>query len=113
MKKVIIWIAVLQVFLCSLFEAGIAVSEDLNLDLISNHVYGKLAIVTDLDSNEDFVSVTDWNGSVWQFYGIEDWNIGDFVDLVMYDNLTEDFIYDDIVISAHYERVDLVSQWGF
>ena len=113
MKKVIIWVAVLQVFLCSMFEAGVAVSEDLNLDLISNHVYGKLAVITDLDFNKDLVSVKDWNGQVWQFYGTEDWNIGDFVDLVFYDNSTENSIYDDIIIAAHYERVDLVSRWGF
>lgn len=111
MKKVITMIAVLHVFLCNLFEVSIAVSED--LDSISNHVYGMLAVVTDLDSAEDLVSVTNWNGDVWQFYEIEDWCIGDYVDLVMHDNFTEDSIYDDIILSATYERVDLVSQWGF
>lgn len=110
MKKVITLIAVLHVFLCNLLEVSVAVSED--LDSISNHIYGMLAIVTDLDSTEDLVSVTNWNGDIWQFYGTEDWCIGDYCSLVMYDNLTEDSIYDDIVISVIYERPDLVSKWG-
>lgn len=110
MKKIITLMAALMVFLCTMFGLNAAVGED--LDWISNHIYGRLAIVTDLDFDEDLVSVKDWCGLVWQFYGIEDWNIGDFVNLILYDNLTEDSIFDDLIIRTLYERVDLVSQWG-
>lgn len=107
MKKVLTIIAVLHVFMSNLFNVNMAMSED--LESISNHTYGMLAVVTDLDLIEDLVSVSNWNGDVWQFYGVDDWCVGDLVVLVMHDNSTKDSIYDDIILSAYYERLNLVT----
>lgn len=76
-------------------------------DYQSAGYYAKLAAVTATDPAADLVTVTDCNGFVWTFYGVEDWQPGDCAALLMYDNGTET-IYDDEVISARYERPDLL-----
>lgn len=108
MKKVITVIAVLHVFLSVIFDVGFAPAEDLNSDSIPEHIYAKLGVIVDFDYTEDLVFVSDWNGDIWSFHGIEDWAIWDYVDLVFHDNGTPMTIYDDVILSVHYERVDLV-----
>lgn len=105
--RFMVWLAILSTIFCGVFEVGMAYSEGAEVS-DSEHIYGMLGVVVDLDSNKDLVSVSNWNGDIWQFYGVEDWNVGDFVDLVMWDNKTEDTIYDDVILRATYERVDLV-----
>ena len=105
--RFMVWIAILSTIFCGVFEIGTAYSDAAEVP-DSEHIYGMLGVVVDLNSNEDLVSVSNWNGDIWQFHGVEDWNAGDFVDLVMWDNNTEATIYDDVILSATYERVDLV-----
>lgn len=105
--RFLVWIAILSTLFCGVFEVGVAQSDAAEVP-DSEHIYGMLGIVVDLDSSKDLVSVSNWNGDTWQFYGVEDWNVGDFADLVMWDNNTENTIYDDVILRATYERVDLV-----
>lgn len=63
--------------------------------------YPMTAIVVECDSSNDAVTVRDSEGQEFQFYGIEDWNVGDVASLLM-DNSGTDRIFDDIIVKAHY-----------
>lgn len=65
-------------------------------------VYPDMGVVTDVNSETDIVEVTMFNGESSEFYGAEDWFEGDFVALIMSDNGTPDYIYDDMIIDANY-----------
>ena len=110
MKKLISVVVVFTILFSIILPADPARAEDLAFRLISEHTYGKLCKVAGFDFNEDLVLFLDWNGQIWEWDGIEDWEIGDFASMVFFDNLTPNTIYDDIILSASYERVDLV--WG-
>lgn len=63
--------------------------------------YSLTACVVEIDREGDTVTVEDSTGNRWQFYGVEDWQIGDCASLLMWDNGT-DLIFDDEVHSARY-----------
>lgn len=65
------------------------------------HIYPLYSVVTEVDKENDIVTVTDFNGNDWQFSGCEDWECGNIASLIMHDNGTPD-IYDDIIIKAEY-----------
>lgn len=64
--------------------------------------YPRTAIVTDINYLTDTVVCTDCAGVVWMFADVEDWNIGDIVSMLMFDNDTPDSIYDDEIVMAYY-----------
>lgn len=72
-------------------------------------IYARAAVVVAVDIDNETVTAQDAAGNLWSFYsdGAGDWLPGDGVSLAMYDNGTED-ISDDEVISARYERFDLL-----
>ena len=63
--------------------------------------YPLTTIVTEINPEIDVVSITDNNGFVWQFYGVEDWKEGDICSVIMNDNGTET-IFDDIIVTTRY-----------
>ena len=63
--------------------------------------YPLTAIVTEINPEIDVVSITDNNGSVWQFCGVEDWKEGDICSVIMNDNGTET-IFDDTIVTTRY-----------
>lgn len=67
----------------------------------ADHTYPLTTIVTEINPEIDVVSVTDNNGFVWQFYGVEDWEEGDICSVIMNDNGTET-ILDDIIVTTRY-----------
>ena len=56
------------------------------------HLYSISTTVTAIEIN---------NGNIWEFYGVEDWEVGDSCALTMYDNKTEQ-IFDDEIIRTTY-----------
>ena len=62
-------------------------------------LYTNTYVVTDFESATDTVVVEDTMGNEWAFYGIEDYQIGDDIIAVMYDNSTMS-IYDDSFVYA-------------
>lgn len=68
--------------------------------------YALTAQVVELDFDSDVVTCVDCNGNLWEFYGCEDWQIGDCVALLMNDNGTEK-IFDDKIEKALYNAWDL------
>lgn len=63
--------------------------------------YPLTTIVAEINPEIDVVSITDNNGFVWQFYGVEDWEKGDICSVIMNDNGTET-IFDDIIVTTRY-----------
>lgn len=70
-----------------------------------NHRYALTTKVIALDHESDVVTVEDFNGNAWTFYGVEDWQIGDFASLLMDNNGTPETIYDDVITMAHYAGI--------
>lgn len=58
--------------------------------------------VSTIDREADVVKCVDGAGNVWEFYGVEDWQVGDFASLLMDNNGTTETIYDDVITMAHY-----------
>lgn len=57
--------------------------------------------VTTIDRNRDMVTCVDAEEQVWQFFGAEDYLIGDLVKCEIDDNGTLEFS-DDIILNHHY-----------
>lgn len=71
-----------------------------------HETYSSLFEVTEIDRIEHVVTITDCNGFDFQFYGDDDWEIGDMLTAIMDNNGTHK-ITDDEIISVRYERPDL------
>lgn len=69
------------------------------LDRVS--VYPQTTIVTEVDYKSDLVTISTFTGVEYQFYGCEDWYVGDICSVIFCDNGTST-IYDDIIISTRY-----------
>lgn len=64
-------------------------------------IYATCGVVTETDTVNDVVTIEDYNGNLFQFEGVEDYEEGDIVSCIMYNNNTED-ITDDVIISCRY-----------
>ena len=61
------------------------------------HLYPMIGIVTEIDEENDIVTITDEDGEAWQFEGIADNEIGDVCAMIMNDKGTYWFDDDEIV----------------
>lgn len=86
MKKTVIALVLLLVILASTACA---------------ELYPMTTVVSKLDTELDLVYCTDFNGMIWVFEGIEDWEVGDIASMIMADNRTEQII-DDMIIQVRY-----------
>lgn len=74
----------------------------LGIITVSNF-HSRVAMVTEIDTENNLITVTCGNGNIFSFYtDIEDWCCGDLCSLIMYDKGT-DIVYDDIIVSARYD----------
>ena len=64
--------------------------------------YALSAQVVECDASTDTVVCEDYTGNLWEFDGVDDWEVGDYVALLMNDCGTSS-IYDDEIISARYQ----------
>ena len=67
-----------------------------------HEIYAKSAIVVDVNYDTDLVTVEDFGGFLWQFFGCEDWEAGDICAMVMDNSGTPDTIFDDVVMNTNY-----------
>lgn len=68
---------------------------------VVHEIYPTSAIVTEV--TDDFVTITDFEGRMWQFYDdCEDWMAGDICAVIMDNNGTNETVYDDIVLKTRY-----------
>lgn len=66
-----------------------------------SELYPTTGIVTEVDTLNDTVTFTDFNGFEWSFKGIEDYCTGDRVAAIMDDKGTEN-IFDDEIVKVRY-----------
>ena len=85
--------------ICAIFLAGSG--EAGQVSERSPELYPATAVVIGFDAESDEVFAEDYNGNVWAFTGIEDWEVGDFAAFVMSDAGTES-VYDDEIVSVRY-----------
>lgn len=70
----------------------------------SASLYATTFVVIETRKTDDTVILTDMtSGHKYSFYGIEDWEVGDIATCIMSDNGTEDYIYDDQILTVKYE----------
>ena len=65
-------------------------------------LYPKTAICLAVNRQTDVVTVADVNGTKFTFTGCQDFEEGDLIALIMNNNGTPDYIWDDTVASARY-----------
>lgn len=76
------------------------------------NLYPQTFVVVSVDYSENLVTVKDFNGFLWQFYGTEDWIENDICSAIVYDNGTES-IFDDEIVSIHYTGwIENENSWG-
>lgn len=71
-------------------------------EIKTDNLYALSTTVTSINPSTDTVTVEDYNGNLWSFSGIEDWQINDRCSLIMNTNNTPS-IYDDIIVSQKYD----------
>lgn len=64
-------------------------------------LYLRFGNVVDLEYDCDCVTVDDGMGNLWEFYGVDYFFFDDLAVMIMSDNDTPDWIYDDIVVNAY------------
>ena len=98
MKKIIIAVLVIAAVL-----VGLSVGLNLNkTEEVKNNVYPLTVVVIEIDHEGDIVTCVDGADNFWEFYGVEDWQTGDYVSLLMDDNGTPETIYDDVITMTLY-----------
>ena len=65
-------------------------------------MYPKATICLAVNHQTDVVTVSDCNETEWQFNGCQDFEEGDLIALIMNDNGTQNYIWDDTVVTARY-----------
>jgi hypothetical protein len=67
----------------------------------TEEIYPRTMVVSEINAETDTVILTDTVGYVWEFCGVEDWEVGDICSCIMDTNGTEN-ITDDIIVDARY-----------
>lgn len=106
MKNTILAIVVI---ICVITVCTLSITAIKRAEPISNSYYALTAQVVEIDKTADVVTCEDSNGNLWDFYGVEDWQKGDCVSLLMNTNGTEN-IYDDEICGTTYGTWDLSKQ---
>lgn len=66
------------------------------------NTYPKTTVCLAVNHQTDTVTVADCNGTEWKFSGCQDFEEGDLIALIMNDNGTQNYIWDDTVVTARY-----------
>lgn len=103
MKKEINSFAVVIVILCGLLCATLIWFRYLDMNApVEHEIYPTSMIVTEVDYESDLVTIVDFEGRMYQFYGCEDWYENDICAVIMDDNGTTETVYDDIILQTRY-----------
>ena len=86
MKKLILLAMVITALLC---QSALA------------DTYPTLFVVTEVDEVSDSMLMVDFNGQLWEWYGIEDTFPGDMIAAIM-DDLGTNEVYDDEIVAIRY-----------
>lgn len=72
----------------------------LPIGAVAEEMYCRFGEVVDIEYEYDIVTVDDGIGNLWEFFGVDYFEYGDLVVMIMGDRGTED-IYDDHVLNAY------------
>lgn len=75
--------------------------------LVVSNIYQNTGMVTNIDNENDIVTVTDFEGKQYEFEEVEDWMIGDYVLMTIDNNGTLNDFEDDKIINARYIGYDV------
>lgn len=65
-------------------------------------LYTRTGLIVDLDYTTDTVTVVDGVGLTWQFFGCEDYCVGDLVEMLFREAGKPQYIFDDVIVSTSY-----------
>ena len=68
-------------------------------------IYPRAGRIVEVNRFEDTVVFVDGAGFLWQFYGAEDYAVGDIIACIYWDADTPDVITDDEVIDVQYAGI--------
>jgi hypothetical protein len=97
------WLAVILMILLIAFVVWIHMLPQLYAKPVESQQYALTTKVVDLDFENDLVTCEDCNGNLWQFFGVEDWEIEDGASLLMNDSGTPE-IWDDVIESVRFNN---------
>lgn len=92
-------IAIATITLSSMFLGG---TQQKSSDEVAKKYYALTTVVEKVDYKKDTVTCIDFNGNLWEFYGVEDWQKDDIASLLM-DNKGTPEIYDDVIVKSYYD----------
>lgn len=96
MKRIIFTTIILAIFTLSFFAHA--------------EIYPTTFIVTNINVDNNLLTLTDFTGNEWLYESIEDWFIGDITSAIM-DNNNSEHIEDDIIIQLKYEGY--IEDWEY
>lgn len=64
-------------------------------------LYPTVFLVNAIDEDADTMELVDFNGFIWEYHGVEDFEVDDFAAAIMDDADTE-FIFDDTIVTLRY-----------
>lgn len=67
----------------------------------ADRLYPLNTVVQEINEETDTVTCADYSGNLWEFYGVEDWQKGDFATMIM-DTCDTANIFDDEIIKVKY-----------
>ena len=105
--KVIIAVMI-TVILMSPFSASAGGSVRGKVKISGREYYATNLKVTKVNRKTDTVYCKNWCGFSYHFKGVSDLEKGDVIACIMYTKGTPNNIKDDVVLTAKYERVDLL-----
>lgn len=81
-------------------------------------LYPRFGNIVDIEYDTDYITVDDGMGNLWDFYSAPIamyYFYGDLLVMLMDDNDTPDWIYDDRVVNAYYcneeDCAEIVKEW--
>ena len=69
---------------------------------VRHSTYPKAMVVVAVDREKDIVTLSTCSELIYEFYGVQDYDEGDIVALIMDDNGTPDDVKDDIILAHQY-----------
>lgn len=72
-------------------------------------IYPATGIVSEVNYEENLVSVKDFSGNIWQFTETDDWAVGDICSMIMDSKKTEE-IEDDEILAVRYSYIEQIEQ---
>lgn len=109
MKKILVCL-IMAIFLLSFGVIAASLVSFGDFVIAEASEYPLTTVVVEIDEENDIVSVIDFTGNCWGFYGVEDWMVGDICSIIMDDHGTP-FNYDDIILAIRYGGY-IDGNWG-